>query len=254
MDVKANEDVPLGVQPPTPPRARRIVPRLGPPGAGMERAWSFVRTFRPYRAVLPRPLAFLCPAQKSACVGRWGVLSYATFSGGLPKWPTGADCKSAGFAFLRSNRRPTTIFRPWLRPRVFCFPHPVSPRKHEGTQGTGHFTVRPCGPLYRTHPLRLCRFLGKASQQEIQERPYGATDETAIQSFNFGTSQTCRGCRENFSLPGCGAAPHIQLSYLLICQSPLCPLWFFVSFVVNPHWQSCVREHVARLCAPLSSL
>ena len=29
-----------------------------------------------------------------------------------------------------------------------------SPRRHEGTQGTGHFTVRPCGPLYRARPLR----------------------------------------------------------------------------------------------------
>ena len=28
------------------------------------------------------------------------------------------------------------------------------PRKHEGTQGSGHFTVRPCGPLYRARPLR----------------------------------------------------------------------------------------------------
>ena len=47
-----------------------------------------------------------------------------------------------------------------------------------------------------------------------------------------GTSQTCRGCRENFSLPGRGAAPHIfQSSNQLISQSanflcvPLCPLW-----------------------------
>ena len=80
--------------------------------------------------------------------------------------------------------------------------------------------------------------------QEIQERPCGGVKQTIVQSgfrSSFGTSQTCRGCRENFSLPERGAAPHIQLSYLLICQSPLCPLWFFVSFVVNPHWQSCVR-------------
>ena len=31
-----------------------------------------------------------------------------------------------------------------------------------------------------------------------------------------GTSQTCRGCRENFSLPGRGVAPHT----FPICQSP----------------------------------
>ena len=241
MDVKANEDVPLGVHHPPHPAHAVLSRALARQGLGWnERGRLCAHSDRIEPSSLD-PWLFCAGRKKVLALGGGGVLSYVAFSGGLPKWPTGADCKSAGFAFLRSNRRPTTIFRPWLRPRAFCFPHPVSPRKHEGTQGTGHFTVRPCGPLYRTHPLRLCRFLGKASQQEMQERPYGATDETAIQSFNFGTSQTCRGCRENFSLPGCGAAPHIQLSYLLICQSPLCPLWFFVSFVVNPHWQSCVR-------------
>ena len=30
-----------------------------------------------------------------------------------------------------------------------------SPRKHEGTQGTGHFTVRRVAPRYRAHPLRF---------------------------------------------------------------------------------------------------
>ena len=29
------------------------------------------------------------------------------------------------------------------------------PRRHEGTQGPGHFTVRPSGPHYRAHPLRF---------------------------------------------------------------------------------------------------
>ena len=34
-----------------------------------------------------------------------------------------------------------------------------APLLHEdtkGTQGPGHFTVRPCGPHYRAHPLRFC--------------------------------------------------------------------------------------------------
>ena len=64
MDVKANEDVPLGVQPPTPPRARRIVPRLGSPGAGMERAWSFVRTFRPIEPTSLDPWLFCAGCKK----------------------------------------------------------------------------------------------------------------------------------------------------------------------------------------------
>ena len=42
--------------------------------------------------------------------------------GGLPKWPTGADCKSAGSAFLRSNRRPTTMLTHEFYSWVFlCF-------------------------------------------------------------------------------------------------------------------------------------
>ena len=106
-------------------------------------------------------------------------------------------------------------------------------------------------PFPRRHkrPNRRCRRF-----RRYRSAPAGRLTKPLAPHSPIGTSQTCRGCRENFSLPGCGAAPHIQLSYLLICQSPLCPLWFFVSFVVNPHWQSCVREHVARLCAPLSSL
>jgi hypothetical protein len=28
--------------------------------------------------------------------------------GGIPKWPTGADCKSAGIAFVGSNPTPST--------------------------------------------------------------------------------------------------------------------------------------------------
>ena len=31
--------------------------------------------------------------------------------GRLPKWPTGADCKSAGYAFDGSNPSPTTILK-----------------------------------------------------------------------------------------------------------------------------------------------
>ena len=44
-----------------------------------------------------------------------------------------------------------------------------------------------------------------------------------------GTSQTCRGCRENFSLPGRGAAPHTFQS--LILPILLCSLWLLVPFV-----------------------
>ena len=57
-----------------------------------------------------------------------------------------------------------------------------------------------------------------------------------------GTSQTCRGCRENFSLPGCGAAPHI----------PSIPTPF------HPTQSACASTPPASvslcpLCAPLCS-
>ncbi len=38
-------------------------------------------------------------------------LNLCPLRGRLPKWPTGADCKSAGFAFDGSNPSPTTILR-----------------------------------------------------------------------------------------------------------------------------------------------
>ena len=52
--------------------------------------------------------------------------------------------------------------------------------------------------------------------------------------------RTCRGCRENFSLPGRGAAPHIsQSTHPLIIQNPFVS---FVSLVISKtHWQSSVR-------------
>lgn len=42
--------------------------------------------------------------------------------GGIPKWPTGADCKSAGIAFESSNLSPTTMkFETLLRQGLFSF-------------------------------------------------------------------------------------------------------------------------------------
>ena len=38
-------------------------------------------------------------------------LNLRPLRGRLPKWPTGADCKSAGYAFDGSNPSPTTILR-----------------------------------------------------------------------------------------------------------------------------------------------
>ncbi len=59
-----------------------------------------------------------------------------------------------------------------------------SPRRHEGTQGPGHFTVRPLGAHYRAHPLRFWRFRGKPQQeiqemQEIQEAPVNGRERCA---------------------------------------------------------------------------
>ena len=41
-----------------------------------------------------------------------GFESYFFRLGGLPKWPTGADCKSAGNAFAGSNPASTTKLLP----------------------------------------------------------------------------------------------------------------------------------------------
>ena len=46
-------------------------------------------------------------------------------------------------------------------------------------------------------------------------------------SFSWHVHRTCRGCRENFSLPGRGAAPHTFQSANFLCAlcGPLCSLW-----------------------------
>jgi hypothetical protein len=38
------------------------------------------------------------------------ALRNQVLNGGLPEWPMGADCKSAGLAFSGSNPLPTTSF------------------------------------------------------------------------------------------------------------------------------------------------
>jgi hypothetical protein len=48
-------------------------------------------------------LSQLCPVQTTRQHLEKG-------NGRIPKWPTGADCKSAGFAFTGSNPVPTTTF------------------------------------------------------------------------------------------------------------------------------------------------
>ena len=65
---------------------------------------------------------------------------------------------------------------------------------------------------------------------------------------SIGTSQTCRGCRENFSLPGRGAAPHtlpillsLPLSNQSACASTpkICKNLRNLRFLF---WQSCRRQ------------
>ena len=68
------------------------------------------------------------------------------------------------------------------------------------------------------------------------ESPVSPASPVAACGRPYGTSQTCRGCREDFSLPGRGAAPHSQSANLPISQSAnsLCaPSWSFVSFVTS---------------------
>ena len=47
------------------------------------------------------------------------------------------------------------------------------------------------------------------------------------------------GCRESFSLPGCGAAPHTFPISQILCV----PLWFFVSFVGAPQGKHSTVVH-----------
>ena len=95
------------------------------------------------------------------------------------------------------------------------------PRRHEGTQGPGHFTVRPCGPHYRAHPLRFCGFAESLKGRTgdtgdtgarvnarrtsrcpsgVSRRPICPIRPICPTASSFGTSQTCRGCRGKWKL------------------------------------------------------
>ena len=95
------------------------------------------------------------------------------------------------------------------------------PRRHEGTQGPGHFTVQPCGPHYRAHPLRFCGFAESLKGRTgdtgdtgarvnarrtsrcpsgVSRRPICPIRPICPTASSFGTSQTCRGCRGNWKL------------------------------------------------------
>ncbi len=101
------------------------------------------------------------------------------------------------------------------------------PRRHEGTQGPGHFTVQPCGPHYRAHPLRFCGFAeslkgrtgdtgdtgdtgARVNARRTSRCPSGVSRRPICPicpirpicptASSFGTSQACRGCRGNWKL------------------------------------------------------
>ena len=106
----------------------------------------------------------------------------------------------------------------------------------ERTQGAGRACAQGARPA--REPVRAWRashatlwFLGVHPAQRLARRPTGAfrslfsvlrspgrasapcpIDPICPTALPVGTSQTCRGCRENFSLPGCGAAPHFPIS------------------------------------------
>ena len=66
-----------------------------------------------------------------------------------------------------------------------------------GTMLTAPFPRRHKRPNRRCRRFRRCR-----------SAPAGRLTKPLAPHSPIGTSQTCRGCRENFSLPGRGAAPH----------------------------------------------
>ena len=113
--------------------------------------------------------------------------------------------------------------RPCPSRQQWC-PGKVFPRRRKGAQGTGHFAVRPCGPLYRAHPLRRFRFpllrpacgstppiatnLRRRCRRFTRYRsaPDGATSETlsklpSLQASNLPVSRKGAGGRRGSSPP-----------------------------------------------------
>ena len=103
-----------------------------------------------------------------------------------------------------------------LPKKLYDFACNLPPRRREGTQEPGH-------------KGRLAPPGEQRTENGEQNAPAGRPAKPPSIHSIFGTSQTCRGCRENFSLPGCGAAPHTfqsanQLPLVSFVPS-LCTLW-----------------------------
>src|SRR5258707_1716742 len=102
----------------TQPRKPREVGRDSSPGLACARGAVGVVSAPPKRQG-PAARAGVAQWQSTCFVNRWlGVqvpssarclfMLKPNQSGGLPEWPKGADCKSAGYAFDGSNPSPST--------------------------------------------------------------------------------------------------------------------------------------------------
>ena len=90
------------------------------------------------------------------------------------------------------------------------------PSPHRGAPAS---PVRQCLAHRALVARSVLRGASPSPHRGAPESPVSPASPVAALGRHYGTSQTCRGCRENFSLPGRGAAPHSQSANLLISQS-----------------------------------
>ena len=101
----------------------------------------------------------------------------------------------------------------------------LAARLHEDTKLRKGLGTSPFGPAGLTAvpipcaPVVSWKAAPPSPHRGAPESPVSPASPVAALGRHYGTSQTCRGCRENFSLPGRGAAPHSQSANLLISQS-----------------------------------
>ena len=90
---------------------------------------------------------------------------------------------------------------------LFVFPTLFLHENTKGRKGLGTSPFGPAGLSTVPIPCVSVGFLEKQANRRCRSVPTGRLTKPLAPHSPIGTSQTCRGCRENFSLPGRGGAP-----------------------------------------------
>ncbi len=129
---------------------------------------------------------------------------------------------------------------------LFVFPTLFLHENTKGRKGLGTSPFGPAGLSTVPIPCVSVGFLEKQANRRCRSVPTGRLTKPLAPHSPIGTSQTCRGCRENFSLPGRGQRPTPLQSTN--------PFVSFVSFVIEKHSGSPACGSTSPVSVPLCLL